>query len=671
MKYQYIIRNFAGVLLFALCGTACNDFLNEEPTSSISPENYLNDASQLEAYANNLYVDFLPSHTSAMDYGVHGKDQHTDNQAALSPNNRYTLDRWMVVQKNDNDGYYFNNIYMCNYFFDQVLPKYEAGTISGSEADIKQYIGEIYFFRAHEYFKRYQIFGDFPIVKTALPDKQDVLIEASKRSPRNEVARFILLDLDKAIELMKSASGKKTRLNKEVAQILKSRVALYEATWLKYFKGTAFVPNGTDWPGKSKEYNANYQYPSGSIDEEIKFFLTEAVNASKVVAEAYKGKLTINTGLVPQDKSAPANPFMGMFSDVDLSGYSEVLLWRQYSQALNVCHNVNEVVQKSNYGIGLTRGMVEGFLMKNGKPIYVSGSGYQGDLTIADVRKDRDPRLSIFLKEPGQKNILIENSAGTQAVPVEPMPKILEGAANGCYTTGYAIRKGGSFDQIHCMQAKGYTGCPVFRAAEALLNYMEASYELTGSLDATAKEYWKLLRKRAGVDDNFEATIAATDMAKEAANDWGAYSAGSLVDATLFNIRRERRCELMAEGLRDMDLHRWRAMDQMITNPYHIEGFNLWGSDMHNHADYAGALIYGATNKSSNVSAPDRSDYLRPYEKNNLSNVYDGYRWKMAHYLSPLSITRFDNTSTTGNISDSPLYQNPYWPTVPNEVATK
>lgn len=68
-----------------------------------------------------------------------------------------------------------------------------------------------------------------------------------------------------------------------------------------------------------------------------------------------------------------------------------------------------------------------------------------------------------------------------------------------------------------------------------------------------------------------------TDMQKEKANDWGAYSANVVVDATLFNIRRERRCELMAEGLRDMDLHRWRAMDQMITTPYHIEGINFWG----------------------------------------------------------------------------------------------
>ena len=113
------------------------------------------------------------------------------------------------------------------------------------------------------------------------------LVEASKRSPRNEVARFILSDLDSAIEMMSSGKGtEKTRINRECALLMKSRVALFEGTWLKYFKDTPFVPNGPEWPGKSKEYNANYQYPTGDIDKEIDFFLTEAMNAAKEVADA-------------------------------------------------------------------------------------------------------------------------------------------------------------------------------------------------------------------------------------------------------------------------------------------------------------------------------------------------------------------------------------------------
>ena len=41
--------------------------------------------------------------------------------------------------------------------------------------------------------------GDFPIVRNTVPDQMEPLIEASKRAPRNEIARFILSDLDSAI----------------------------------------------------------------------------------------------------------------------------------------------------------------------------------------------------------------------------------------------------------------------------------------------------------------------------------------------------------------------------------------------------------------------------------------------------------------------------------------
>lgn len=69
--------------------------------------------------------------------------------------------------------------------------------------------------------------------------------------------------------------------------------------------------------------------------------------------------------------------------------------------------------------------------------------------------------------------------------------------------------------------------------------------------------------------------------------------------------------ELMAEGLRFMDLKRWRAMDQLIETPYHIEGFKLWGPMQEWYDDQT--LVYGG--ESATVSSPDRSEYLRPYEK--------------------------------------------------------
>ena len=50
------------------------------------------------------------------------------------------------------------------------------------------------------------------------------------------------------------------------------------------------------------------------------------------------------------------------------------------------------------------------------------------------------------------------------------------------------------------------------------------------------------LRERAGVSTDIDATIAATDLSKE--KDFGVYSGTSMVDVTLYNIRRERMNEL-------------------------------------------------------------------------------------------------------------------------------
>jgi len=75
---------------------------------------------------------------------------------------------------------------------------------------------------------------------------------------------------------------------------------------------------------------------------------------------------------------------------------------------------------------------------------------------------------------------------------------------------------------------------------------MEACYEKNGTLDADARKYWMQLRERAGVSTDIDATIAATDLSKE--KDFGVYSGTSMVDVTLYNIRRERMNELFSEG---------------------------------------------------------------------------------------------------------------------------
>lgn len=657
--------------------TSCDDFLDREPKSKISPETYFTNASQLRAYCDAVYSDILPSHGTGNTYGIFKEDAGTDNQVAQNVHSRYTNDLWKVPNKENSD-WLFTRIYKLNFFFSTVLPSYgddlngSGNTIEGDLAEIKHYLGEMYFLRACEYFKRYQLFGDFPIITEPLPDEMGALAEASKRMPRNEVARFILGDLDKAITLLEAKKMGTTRIGKDAAMLLKSRVALFEGTWLKYFKGTAFVPNGEGWPGAAKDYNAGYQFSSGSIDKEIEYFLDIAMQASKTVAEAYKDKLTENKGYLQQSATEEANPYYNMFAQDDLSSVPEVLLWRQYVKNL-VDHNVNVEANQGNESVGVTRAYVQNFLMADGTPVYTHGTYadgdgyYMGDKEIANVRKNRDSRLTIFLKEPQQKNILYEDPTGTQAWITEPVPDITNNRAR--YTTGYTLRKGGSFDQKHYLNSHGYTAAISYRATEALLNYMEASYERSGSLDASAREYWQIIRRRAHVSDNIDVTIAATVMSKEAPNDWGAYSGGQLLtDKTLYNIRRERRSELLAEGLRYMDLRRWRSMDQLMTTTYHVEGFHLWNTPMEKWYD----KLVSDGSDAATVSPVSKSEYLRPYQKNSRQDGYNGLTWKMAHYLTPIMVNQFLLTASDGkSVDTSPIYQNPYWPIEADQPAER
>lgn len=277
---KHIQRIFIICLAVGLFNS-CNSMLEIVPPSDIAPENYLTDESHLAAYLNTRY-NFRTQALGTDNYGPYTDDTHTDNQATRGYNNRFVPGQWKVGSSGGDWKFY--NIYQFNYFFEQVLPRYKENKITGSIANIKHYIGEAYFLRAFEYFEKLKLYGDFPIITKTLPDNAAVLTEASKRMPRTEVSRFILADLDSAILLLNNNPvGGKNRITKDAAYLFKSRVALFEGTWLKYHKGTALVPNGSGWPGTTKDYNQNYQFKSGSIDAEIDYFLTQAMNASKIV----------------------------------------------------------------------------------------------------------------------------------------------------------------------------------------------------------------------------------------------------------------------------------------------------------------------------------------------------------------------------------------------------
>lgn len=637
--------------------TSCNKFLDREPLKDIPAASFLETEGDLATYTMDFY-GALPTHSpGGYNLGTFAYDNGTDNQAASSPEDRLIPGQTRVA--NTGGDWDFRSIRSINYYINLAEKNLKAGGISGNQTNVNHYLGEGYFFRAFAYYGKLVALGDFPIITDQVSEDYDAVRAASQRRPRNEVARFILADLDKAYELLTEAGPGSNRVTKNAAALLKSRVALFEGTWEKYHKGTARVPGGPNWPGATASHLQDF---SIDIDSEIKFFLGEAKEAAKIVAE----KLTLS------------EDYAALFNSISLNGNKEAILWRAYNSdaSIGIFHFLIRYMQMNGAGgTGYTRSLVESALMENGLPIYASNSGYKNDFSYHNVLANRDTRLvqSMFNEE----DYLAENTAETEYVidgkGYYYRAPIIEGNSEERCPTGYSIKKGWRPEHEQAFGKGGTTASLVFRAAEAYMNYIEANYELDGSLDASSDKYWKAIRRRAGVDEDYRKTIASTELSKEL--DWATHSGGNVVDATLYNIRRERRIEFIAEGMRWNDLKRWRAMDQVKS--YHMEGFNLWEE---HHLRYTNPtkklnkvnLIAFTGGDGANVSAATESSYIRPYRANSGNRAFNGYTWNQAKYLNPIATTHFRLTTETPGATDyntSSIYQNPGWTTISNSLA--
>ena len=573
-------------------------------------------------------------------------------------------DHWEVSSGKALQGYY-GGVRVYNYFINTVLKQIENGTLPNSE-DVKNYLGEAYFFRALVYFRIMALYGDIPVITEVLPDEDNVIVENSKRTPRNEVARFILSDLDKAIEMCYTRSKfNGQRVNREAALLIKSRIALFEGTFEKYHRGSGRVPGDANWPGAKMSYNQGKTF---NQEAEVKFFLTEAKNAAKEVAD--NADLAENNHKIDPvygDKD-DWNPYFNLFSQPSLANVNEALMWKQYNKDLGFYHLTGHSMV-TGQNTGFTRSFIQTFLMKNGMPIYADNSGYHGDVTLDNVKADRDERLQLFMWGESTPTYCDPEMTGVEAG--KPLPVYMEedetdaahitntDASTRCIT-GYQQRKYYTYDaeQTRYSEQSTTNACPIMRSAEALLNYMEADYELNGRLDSKSQEYWRTLRTRAGVDTDFQKTIDATDLSKEM--DFGRYSGTQLVDKTLYNIRRERVTELFSEGLRFADLIRWRGFDNMLTTKWVPEGCNFW-DNMYKHYD---PEIKCNGENDAVVSSKSLGKYLRPYSKSMqpANELKDGYKWHEAYYLYPIGITDIRTASPDRSLENSNLYQNPYWP---------
>ena len=99
-KSIYAIASAAAI---ALLSTGCESWLNKEPLSKVTPDQYFTDESSILSFVDGRYTDFLPSHggwtsIDGYDFGRFQTDATTDDQISASgPGDKY-LNLWLVPQ---------------------------------------------------------------------------------------------------------------------------------------------------------------------------------------------------------------------------------------------------------------------------------------------------------------------------------------------------------------------------------------------------------------------------------------------------------------------------------------------------------------------------------------------------------------------------------------------
>lgn len=167
------------------------------------------------------------------------------------------------------------------------------------------------------------------------------------------------------------------------------------------------------------------------------------MKSSKELGDKLVDNLVENTD-APEGQNASLasiNPYYTMFCDKDMSGYSEVLMYRAFDKAkANVTHNIQMQLQRNGGGTGWTRGLVNSFLMRNGLPIYAAGSGYNPEWENQGIKatlQNRDSRIQLFTKMDGS----IENYTSEGAVPTD-LSWTVKGNNETRMVTGFAVKKG-------------------------------------------------------------------------------------------------------------------------------------------------------------------------------------------------------------------------------------
>lgn len=492
---------FFGGLLF-LAAQSC-DVLDKEPLDSISTEQYFSTANEqaLETYCNDLYPKLISGHGNPHEYNYGMMETDFQSDDLMPWDNNSVAFSQNTISTSD-DQWKWENIRACNAF----LENYE---LSPTSEEVKQrYAGEILFFKCMDYFNKVRRFGDVPWYDHVLVPGDEDLYRA--RDSRTVVMANVLKDINQAIAwLPTKATTGVNRISKDAALALKARMCLFEGTFRRYH----------------------------NIEGDAEF-LQAAYDAAGELMKAEYG-YSLFQG------SAPGKAYHELFIQADYNSNPEIILSKEYDPAAGKGNNLTRQIGVGENPIGLSRDAVEDYLCAiTGKPISICNcEGHTHHTTLIAELNNRDPRLlqTVCTPEAGDYTYYLNGRR-------PDIGKYTSGSVSS--STGYAVAKFYSAADFTTDHHQGTQDAPIFRYAEVLLVRAEAGAEL--GLDPELDKTVNALRERVGFTHHL--TSNPTEDPVLVAK----YPTIKGPNANLIReIRRERRVEMMAEGLRYYDLMRW------------------------------------------------------------------------------------------------------------------
>ena len=326
-SFKYLI----GIALISLGLASCDNALDKEPLDSFTNTNFWTSASNVEAYANAFYNQFL-GYGNAGSYGWTYFRTLSDDQVGSGfvewdhKSSTTTNSTW-------NNGY--TEIKRANVMIQKVS---EMGEDKITEKEKNNWLGVARLMRAYEYYLLVRTFGDVQWVDKPL-ETSDKDIIYGKRTDRDVVMDHVLEDLDFAIANIATQSAI-CAWSKDLALAMKSDICLYEGTFCKYRVKNEGSLKDAD-PARAKKY------------------LEECVKANDALISS--GTYELTAGIAG---------YQATYNSVDLTKSKQVIFAKHYVQDVFM-HSTVDYTTGSTTIHGISKDGLEAFRLLTDNSKYV------------------------------------------------------------------------------------------------------------------------------------------------------------------------------------------------------------------------------------------------------------------------------------------------------------